>query len=643
MGKLWSTHSGEWWARDKGDRTLVDEMLAVVKQIETSSTERRINNLVYCRLFSGRNLPSIYGMAMSPEAGVTAIDLANFNTPSFNLVGSCVETLMSKVGRNEPWILFLTDGGNFKSRFSGKRLSDYVSGLFYETETYPEARLAFQDALVFGTGIVKVTSEGKRFCVERVLPDEILVDPGESIYGKPRGLYQRRFVHRSRLRALYGGRSPEVDAAIDQATGAEPGLMATMALTRSDMIPLVEAWRLPDDEDHAGRHIVAIQGVALVDEKWDRDRFPFAVLRYNTLQSGWWGQGVGEILLPIQAKVDKTDAVITEAQSRVGRPWMTAPKTADGKAGLSVAKLTARGIANVLEHMPGAEPKVLTFPSVASDIYAEREKWIEYGFQRVGISQISAAGMRQPGLNSGEALRAQHDFESERFVTLAKDYERFFVEIARLLVEEAKAIRPKVKVPGRGYVEVMDWSDVETDFTKARFVPRAFPLSSLPTSPAGRLARADEMLQRGQITKEEHARILGYPDTEATTDLVTAPRDLIDKILDRIVEDGEDGYMPPEPIMDIDTCVRVTALRYSQEKLLETPEDRLELIQRFLTEAKALQARIAAREKQAQPQQPPAPQQADTSGAAELAGGGNPQVPSEAPVAPVLDAVPATA
>lgn len=581
--------TGRWWEAEEGD--LPTKLAGVASTLESYDFERRARNLIYARLATNRDLPNIYGLSIT-RTNVRALDFSDWRAPVFNVVGSSIETLVNKVGRNKPWILFLTDGGDFRARQGGKKWSRFVDGVFHETETYRLTRQACQDALTYGDGFIKVTAslDGKSIVHDVVLPDELLVDPWDALYfGRwPRSLIHRTFVSRTELLSIFGD-DAAARAAIETAPGAYQGPMwASASATTSAntaMVAVLEGWKLPDADGTPGRHVLCISDrIALVDEKYKRKRFPFARMTCVSAGRGFWNIGIPEILGPFQANINRTQVVIDECQRRMATGRWLVPTT----SGVTDDSLGSKA-AGIVRHNPGQPPQFITPGAVPPEIYKHLEDTIGRAYKRVGISELAAQAMKPAGLNSGEALRAFESSESERYVTLGMSLEDLVVDVATLDIELAEEIRPTVRAPRSGGIDVIDWKEIE-GLKTAEAVMKAFPISSLPTSPAGRLQRAAEMFQTGQISKEDYLRIIDYPDTASVIELQTASRDAIDWMLDKIVEDGV--FESPEPYMDLSLAIQVAQNRYLRERTQGCPEDRLELLRRFMDAAKDLQNQI---------------------------------------------------
>lgn len=580
--------SGRWW--DATEDMLPATLGGWAAHLESYDFERRSRNLIYARLATNRDLPNIYGLSIT-RTNVRSLDFSEWKAPVFNVVGSSIETLVNKVGRNKPWILFLTDGEDFSARMVGKRWSRFVDGVFHETDTYRLTRQLTQDALTYGNGFIKASKsmDGKRIIHDIVLPDELLVDPWDALYFGtwPRSIIHRTFVSRTELLSVYGD-DEEARFAIETAPGSYQGPMWAGPSTNAQtaMVAVLDAYKLPDADGTPGRHALVISDrMALVDEPYKRKRFPFVKMTAVSAGRGFWDIGVPEILGPFQSNINRTQQVIDELQRRMA----TGRWTVTNGSGVTVDALGSRA-AGVIFHNPGMAPEWITPGAVPAEIYKHLEDTISRAYKRIGISELAAQAMKPAGLNSGEALRAFESSESERYVTLGMALEDACVDLAKLDLEIAEEIKPKVKAPYSGGIDVIDWRDL-VGLKPSDAVMKAFPISSLPTSPAGRLQRAAEMFQTQQITRDDYLRIIDYPDTGAVIEINTASRDAIDWMLDKMVEDGIPES--PEEFMDLGMAITVAQNRYLRERIRKAPEDRLELLRRFMESAKDLQTKIA--------------------------------------------------
>jgi hypothetical protein len=211
------------------------------------------------------------------------------------------------------------------------------------------------------------------------------------------------------------------------------------------------------------------------------------------------------------------------------------------------------------------------------------------------VSQLSATSAKPAGLNSGKALREYNDLETERFMAVAQRYEKAFMDAAPIFIDLAKELdedtdgRYQVKVKGRKFMQTIKWGDVSLEEDK--YIMHIFPTSALSSTPAGRLQDVQELIQAGFIGREDAMKLLDFPDLQAFYNYETAPGEDIDMVIERIVDDGV--YMTPEPYQSLDAGITKMQKAYLLFRSQNCPEERLELIRRWIEDANALLDRAA--------------------------------------------------
>jgi hypothetical protein len=389
-------------------------------------------------------------------------------------------------------------------------------------------------------------------------------------------------VDKAILKDLY----PEKARLIEQAktaTGDKIGTNQNVA----DQVTVVESWRLPSGPEATdGLHSINIEEGNLFEEAWERDHFPFAQFSWSKRLYGFFGQGLAEQIQNIQLEINKILWVIQRSFHLAG----------------SFKVLLANGSKVVKEHLnndigaivtyTGTEPKYVVPPIVPMEIYQHLQTLKASAFEQAGISQLSAASVKPAGLNSGKALREYNDIESDRFQTVGQAYEKFFLDLAKLSIEEARDIYQKEKkfsvtVPGKKFIESIDWKDVNLEDDE--YFMKAFPVSSLPNDPAGRLQTVQEYVQAGFISPRVGRRLLDFPDIEQIENLQNAEEDFLHEIFEKMVDEGI--YTKPEPFDDLALAREMALEYYAQGKLGGLEEDRLELLRTFLRDLGDLQAK----------------------------------------------------
>jgi hypothetical protein len=562
-----------WWTENTD---LHEHVWESARVLDGLSSGRRQDDLRHTRLYSNRAWLQLSMTAHNREQARTIADAARL---TLNVIRSCVDTACAKISQARPRPLFLTSGGDWKLKKRAQQLTKFMDGLFDAEGVYPLGQSVFRDSLVTGTGCVKVFQNGQRVCFERVHSGELLLDDGEAHYGKPRTLYQRRFLSRDVLKARFPGHAGDVDLA-DSAFSKEDA-------ANPNLITVVEAWHLPSSPDAKdGQHVVSISNATLVDEPWTRDHFPFAFLRWSEPVVGFWGMGLAEELTGIQIEINKILRNIQAAQNimSVPRVFVEAGSSVNG------ASLQANPEGLSVVRYQGQAPNFLTAQAMPGEVYAHLDRLERKAFEITGVSQLSAQSKKPAGLDSGVAIREFQDIESERFVLVGQRYEAFYLDLARLAVESAQELyeaKPdlNVLVATKGRSEKIAWKDVQ--LKRDQYLLRCFPTSLLPTTPAGRLQKVQELVQAGFLDRDEGLALLDFPDLEGSMSIVTSAFNDAMRAVEAILEDGE--YQTPEPYMNLPLLIRVAQGAYLRARADGVPEERLELLRRLIDDAAALQ------------------------------------------------------
>jgi hypothetical protein len=505
----------------------------------------------------------------------------NRDRVTYNVVQSVVDTIGSKMCKNKPKPLFLTSGGDWKVQRKAKKLDKFVEGIFYENKAHQLGATVFRDATVLGDGIIHVFEHYGRVKYERVLSSELFVDSVEAFYGEPRQMHRMKNVDRQVLIDLFPDKKREI-ALVDTAKADRGG-----ASNIADQVTVIESWHLPSGPDAGdGLHTICIETEALLVEEWKRDHFPFAFLHWSRRMHGFWGQGLAEQLQPIQLEINKLLWVIQRSMHLAG----------------SFKVLLENGSKIVKEHLNndigaivtynGTPPSYVTPPIVPLEYYQHLQNLKVMAFEQAGISMLSAASQKPAGLNSGKALREYNDIESDRFRLIGQDYENLFLDLAKLSVEAAKEIFERdgkypVQVPGRKFIETIDWKDVDMD--EDQYFMKIFPVSSLPSDPAGRLQTVQEYVQAGFLSPRAARRLLDFPDLEQIEDLQNATEDYLHFILGKLIEEGE--YTPPEPFDDLNLAHELGLEYYEQGKLNGLEPEKLEMLRTFIDQVNLLKTK----------------------------------------------------
>jgi hypothetical protein len=536
------------------------------------------------RLYCGL---SIYSYAGSNVSRMDRTRSLPDDKPTFNLIQACTDTLVSRLTQAQPEPKFLTDNADYKQRHLAQALNQFMLGEFYQTHTYEKAPKTLRDAIVTGTGCLKVyEGDESKVAVDRVMITDLFVDDNDSLNGEPQALCQLKLMDRSKLMA----NSPKsAKIAIIDTPQSYPDNAPDTGRTTADQVMVVEGWKLPSGPDKdapgyiPGRHTIATLSGVIIDEPWHKTKFPFVFINYSDPFLGFFGQGLATQLFGTQLTLNRILYTIARSITLVGVPRVFIDQSS------KVVKSHNNNEIGVLITYSGTKPSYEIAPCNAPELYSERDKLIEYGFKQSGVSAMQATSQKPQGLDSGEAIRTADDISNDRFASLSKKYENVFVDLAYLIADQAKDIAKRdgkyqTVYPNKDGTKEIDLPAMK--FLQDPFVIKCFAESSLPRSPAGRIATVTDQVQAGMLSLKEGRRLMRFPDLEQNERLDNASEERIFQILDKIVEDGH--YTPPDAFMDLALAQTLVVQYYNLYMSAKLEENKAQMLRDFFTQIQTL-------------------------------------------------------
>jgi hypothetical protein len=593
-----------WW--EGSSETAWERVVGVVDYIWQTPEEkaRRRDDVDHARLYGNRYFRG-FGPFQFTKAVPAGKDEERLRA---NVCKPVVDTAVAiAAGRNRPKATLLTNSGDWSQKRRAKKADRFIEGVFREVQIQSLGPLAFRSACIFGTGVLKWYSEHGRIKAEHVLPCEVLVDPIDGQDGRPRSMYQIRYVDRSVLVELFAKGKPELAARIkacdiieDQETGAD-------RTTTAEPVRVVESWHLPSGPDAKdGRHSIVIEGATLLYEDWDKEHFPFTFFRWSPPIKGFWGRGLIEEIKPLQLEINTTLTRIKQCLHLMAVPRIFVQNTAK-----AIKSLITNEVGAIVPYSGSVPPTFLTPPAVPPELFEHLRWCISQAFEQAGISQMSAGSKKPAGLESGEALRTYNDIGSERVSIQGRDYETMHMDGAIRVMDLAEQLDSgggdgfaSVFVRGRQSAERIRWKDVVMD--REAYVLQVHPTSMLPRDAPGRTATVEAWVAAGWLDEQQAKRLLDFPDLDNENDLTGASRDLVDMHLEKMLEDGE--LQEPDPASDLEYAFVRTQQTLALSRLEGAPEDRLDLLRDYLADVKALLDRgqmVASAAPMPQPAPPP--------------------------------------
>lgn len=563
-----------WWKDEikagEEKSSVHEKVFTQMNTILTKQNYRYVEFLNYMRLYG-----------QTDNLGFEAGSLNAFNNssrPQINIIQICANTLVSKIGKTAPRATFLTSEGDWGKQQQAKKLTQFSAGQFYRSKTYEQSKKALLNATVTGTGFVKNYIKDKEIVSESTMPFELLVDDKDAIYGSPRSLFQLKLVDRESLKAA----NPKFEREIDECKTATE-LFGMTFFGDANMILVAEAWRLPSSKNSKdGRHFIGIQNATFWHKEYKKSYFPFSKLVYQNPITGWWGDGVSKLIMGIQIELNRGLRAMSQSVRLMGVPRVLYEMG---------SKVVKQHFNNEIGSMIGysqTKPEFIHPVSIAADVMNYNQFLIQSAFQEVGISQLSASGMKPAGLNSKVAMREYNDIETERFSAFAKNWEDFHMDISKQQIDLAKDLAKEnanygVWAKKGDGVEFVKWAEI--DLPNDSYVMQAYPTSFLSGTPAGQLDKVSDLIGLQLVTPEEAGSLLEFPDIQSITSLKNASFNDIQCTIE-VLLDGK--YVSPEPFQNLQLGITYIQSAYLKYKNKGAPEESLQLMRRWIDEAMLL-------------------------------------------------------
>lgn len=543
----------------------------------------------YSAYYLNRNIRGVGWDAFSAAATAgssSSVDMyfQEYESCSTPLIKTLIDELSSKIGKKQPSPFISTQAGDTKTQRKAERLTQWLLMQYYKLDIPAQARLAFRDACVYGTGIIKTYIKEDNICVERVYPGEIFVDEFDGLYGEPSEIFQRKYISKRHLKKMY----PEKKSVIESTyLTTDEYSSYTSEYTTTDHIEVIEAWKLPSKKGAGdGRHIISISEGTLVDEVYELDFLPFSVIRWNHDLRGWYGVGLTEELLKTHININITDAKIQKAMELTASPMVFVLKG----SGINAQEFT--NIPGSVIESNQQYPQVVTPSPFPQEYIQYKEMCKQEGREIAGLSSSLGQNMSANRAETGLAFANFHAIETERFSTVAADYEMFFKHISKKLVACGKQISElypdySVVLESSKYtVESVPWGDIELNLDDESYVLKIFPASEFSTLPTARIAEVTNLMNSGLASRDMALEVLNLPDLDRQMDLELAPVRYLQFITDEMLNDGK--YRPPTPFMDLQKAKQICLQKINQAYLTKVPQNRISVLERFMSQVQAM-------------------------------------------------------
>lgn len=587
------------------------------RSLWTADSARRMRMRQNISRYEGQRLDNLSPYAYA-SAKALQTDGPEAEQIRWNLCRSLTDTVNAKIaGTQQPKIQFVASNADWSTRRKGPKLDAFVTGLWgCRQEPYADiwelGAAVMRDALICGMGALKVWSDTDAGQVlhERIFPWELLVDPADAKYGRPSHLFHVTTEPKTKLAAYFPECADALKSAAVGDTDDDTGISTatTLELGRSvvDLVRVYEWWSLPFGPDSPGKHVLAFDGGILIEEEWTRDAFPFGILRWSREFQGWHGRSLIDEIAPIDSEMNDIVARVVRTVRLTGMSTCFVHEDDKTTSVSNEDATVVRWSGPTPPTYVNAEPISPTHMSLIEVL-----KGAAYEFS--GVNQMTATAQKQPGIESGAAIRMVADLQSERFSVIWRSYQLLFVEIARhdiACVRELAEQDPKfaIKWPGSGFLQSIPWSTV--DLEDDLYVIQLASAPSIKGTPADRLQTAQDLFAAGQLSPDALLAVRTYLDLPGELDRVSRQRNVIERYIEQWldatpeqIDSGhlEDGRMlvpPPIPWMKLEDALLQVVDAYMQAELDCAPDAIMDLFLRWIsacnTEITKRQQRLAA-------------------------------------------------
>jgi len=588
---------------------LADELKKVVTELWNNDTARRslmldrVSRYESFRYQSVDPLDKRNGESMVTKRG-TAI--------CWNLSHSIISSVVSKVAAQQPKVRTVCSDADWATRRRGRKIDQFVEGLWTQRQAqyadiWEMASYMLRDCLVCQVGYIKTDADLSPGVVRNTRPQpwEVLYDPIDARDGNPRHVFLRYPEDIGVLKMRYPGKAAVIDAARTfRLSGfAENEVIAGTTLetfsgvaTVSDQLLCYEWYSLPLDDEHPGRHVIAVDGGTILEDVWEAPDFPIAALWYERAQCGMRGIALSDIIETIDEELNDLLGRITKCVR------YTSMNILYQRVGASAVASVPDDDCIKIEY-EGTDPGLrFETPEPFSQQHLELLRVHEDAAHRyTGVSQALTTAQKPSGVDAGVAIRMVEDKQSERLSQIWTAFTGVFPTVAANSIRAVRAIASgdsesgrqfSVRRAGDQFLNSINWEQVELEEDK--FV---FQLAKAPTikgTPADRAQKIEEYFARGLISADAYAAAMSSLDTYQIDEDITRQRQIIDQQMETwldatpeelesgVLESGRDLFQPPHRWMRLEDALVQVVDGYMQAELDQAPDEILELFTRWI-------------------------------------------------------------
>lgn len=593
--KTWNA----WWLAE--DNMVGQECVARMRSIRSSQSLQRLMRMGWAGAYGGMSVSANSGNPYYSIGAGSFYTRGRNGSVRFNLISTMVDAIASDITNMKMAPRYQTDFAGWTTRRKAKKRTRVIVGQFYDMGVYDLMQRCFFDAAIMGLGIIRgyVDPRTGKPKLERVLPASLIVDENECANGDgtPREYSLYHIIDRGKAKSMFTGHKQQLEDAQGPA-GDDFTEFAINVDTKVDQIVLVEAWHLasgPDETD--GRHIITtLNGDVVSDEPWDEsDALVF--YKFKTPQNGFWGVGIAEELEMMQQNVNELIKHVRMIQKLGSNAYIQV----SGKSKIRPEALTNAPLTII--RYDGIKPDFQTVAATPPDLWTEIEKCIQQAQMQMGANPQSVQGVVQPQLGSGRAIQMVNATNSKRRSTNISLYERFGIDIAKLLGrlnddvvsnDPEYTVRASTQRGQREFMENTKWQDVMIPDDDVQVTVQS--INSFVHTTAGQEDFTEKFIQQGGIPQGNAMDYTDYPDEGQQVHDANIDKEYVEMQIEEILDmDIENPVPPPEPIefQNLDVALDRTRFARLDAEINGAPPVILDAIEQFASAIKQLQTMLA--------------------------------------------------
>jgi hypothetical protein len=470
------------------------------------------------------------------------------------LLRSAVATAVSSIyAPQKPKPQFQTLGATWATRRKAYRLDRICEGVINQRQgrfinVWTFMANACVETPLQGAACIKVMADRvqKRIAHKAIPHPDIFTDPAQGC--EPTDWFQREPMGEPEALATW----PKAAKAISGAKAYEwYGTHPTAERLRATKVIEVKyAWHMPLGPDEPGKWCAVINGECVESGEWLAPMPPFVFVLWEPHRDGPWGAGIIDEGGSLALDAGDFDLRLSYRERIASFKTTWVPESSNVNLN-EVASNEAHKVIKYDGPAPPTETVSVAFNPVELEMLKEKKRDF---WDAIGISQVSAAARREPGIESGVAQRTLNDTKAGRQLPKGQRYEQAYVDLAHQYVWRFRELAEEdadfaVTWQGKTTIRSYKWAD--NDVEDDAFDINVASSAALPHDPAGRQETVQNWYAAGLISQETAKQLMGQPDIDAELNMENAETDYIDMLIERYLDADEAtwgayDYEPPQ-------------------------------------------------------------------------------------------------